>query len=418
MGDRIRVIKKGKDLKMKKRLFMMFMAGVLSVSVCACGGKAEDAANATQEAVATEITEGAASTQETEEVKVSEREDYVALEDVEIEKYVTIPDYTSMVVKAVKPDVTDERIESYINREMLAFYPVTDRAVENGDAVLIDYVGKKDDVAFEGGTAEGYTLNIGTGTFIPGFEEGLIGVMPGETVDLDLTFPADYPSADLAGAEVVFTVTVREIQVSTDYETVTQEQLSSLGYVSKEEVWKEATKVLEESAQLSYESSIANAIMEKLWKESKVISVPEHFVEEEMQNVKAQLNSYYVMNGGTNLEDALTSQGMTMEDFYSQVRPSCEENVKIYLIMEAIARAEDITITDEMIYEAAEQDILRNGIGSVEEYMESVGKSAIRNRVVSNMAMENLIEKVTVETISEEQAMAEAAAEAATQTEE
>lgn len=418
MGDRIRVIKKGKDLKMKKRLFMMFMAGVLSVSVCACGGKAEDAANATQEAAATEITEGAASTQETEEVKVSEREDYVALEDVEIEKYVTIPDYTSMVVKAVKPDVTDERIESYINREMLAFYPVTDRAVENGDAVLIDYVGKKDDVAFEGGTAEGYTLNIGTGTFIPGFEEGLIGVMPGETVDLDLTFPADYPSADLAGAEVVFTVTVREIQVSTDYETVTQEQLSSLGYVSKEEVWKEATKVLEESAQLSYESSIANAIMEKLWKESKVISVPEHFVEEEMQNVKAQLNSYYVMNGGTNLEDALTSQGMTMEDFYSQVRPSCEENVKIYLIMEAIARTEDITITDEMIYEAAEQDILRNGIGSVEEYMESVGKSAIRNRVVSNMAMENLIEKVTVETISEEQAMAEAAAEAATQTEE
>lgn len=418
MGDRIRVIKKGKDLKMKKRLFMMFMAGVLSVSVCACGGKAEDAANATQEAAATEITEGAASTQETEEVKVSEREDYVALEDVQIEKYVTIPDYTSMVVKAVKPDVTDERIESYINREMLAFYPVTDRAVENGDAVLIDYVGKKDDVAFEGGTAEGYTLNIGTGTFIPGFEEGLIGVMPGETVDLDLTFPADYPSADLAGAEVVFTVTVREIQVSTDYETVTQEQLSSLGYVSKEEVWKEATKVLEESAQLSYESSIANAIMEKLWKESKVISVPEHFVEEEMQNVKAQLNSYYVMNGGTNLEDALTSQGMTMEDFYSQVRPSCEENVKIYLIMEAIARAEDITITDEMIYEAAEQDILRNGIGSVEEYMESVGKSAIRNRVVSNMAMENLIEKVTVETISEEQAMAEAAAEAATQTEE
>ena len=418
MGDRIRVIKKGKDLKMKKRLFMMFMAGVVSVSVCACGGKAEDAANATQEAAATEITEGAASTQETEEVKVSEREDYVALEDVEIEKYVTIPDYTSMVVKAVKPDVTDERIESYINREMLAFYPVTDRAVENGDAVLIDYVGKKDDVAFEGGTAEGYTLNIGTGTFIPGFEEGLIGVMPGETVDLDLTFPADYPSADLAGAEVVFTVTVREIQVSTDYETVTQEQLSSLGYVSKEEVWKEATKVLEESAQLSYESSIANAIMEKLWKESKVISVPGHFVEEEMQNVKAQLNSYYVMNGGTNLEDALTSQGMTMEDFYSQVRPSCEENVKIYLIMEAIARAEDITITDEMIYEAAEQDILRNGIGSVEEYMESVGKSAIRNRVVSNMAMENLIEKVTVETISEEQAMAEAAAEAATQTEE
>ena len=171
---------------MKKRLFMMLVAGVVAVSVCACGGKTEDAAQKTDEVAATATTEA-----QTEEIKVSEREDYVALEDMETDKYVTIPDYASMTVKAVKPEVTDEKIESYINMEILAICPVTDRAVENGDAVLIDYVGKKDDVAFEGGTAEGYVLNIGTGTFIPGFEEGLIGVMPGETVDLNLTFPKD-----------------------------------------------------------------------------------------------------------------------------------------------------------------------------------------------------------------------------------
>lgn len=395
---------------MKKRLFMMLVAGVVAVSVCACGGKTEDATNKTEEVAATAPTEA-----QTEEIKVSEREDYVALEDMETDKYVTIPDYASMTVKAVKPEVTDEKIESYINMEILAICPVTDRAVENGDAVLIDYVGKKDDVAFEGGTAEGYVLNIGTGTFIPGFEEGLIGVMPGETVDLNLTFPKDYHSADLAGADVVFTVTVHEIQESTDYTSVTPEQLSLLGYASKEEVWEEAAKTLEESAQVSYERSITSAIMEKLWNESSVTSVPEYLVDEEVQNKKRFYDNYYMKNNGVNLEEVLTSQGNTMEDFYTNVRPACEENVKIYLIMEAIARAEGIEITDEKIYEAVEQNALLNGNTSVEEFIEVIGESTVRNTILSDMVMERLMEKVTVETITEEEAMAEEAAEATTQ---
>lgn len=397
-------------MKMKKRLFMMLVAGVVAVSVCACGGKTEDATNKTEEVAATATTEV-----QTEEIKVSEREDYVALEDMETDKYVTIPDYATMTVKAVKPEVTDEKIESYINMEILAICPVTDRAVENGDAVLIDYVGKKDDVAFEGGTAEGYVLNIGTGTFIPGFEEGLIGVMPGETVDLNLTFPKDYHSADLAGAEVVFTVTVHEIQESTDYASVTPEQLSLLGYASKEVVWEEAAKTLEESAQVSYERSITSAIMEKLWNESSVTSVPEYLVDEEVQNKKRFYDNYYMKNNGVNLEEVLTSQGNTMEDFYTNVRPACEENVKIYLIMEAIARAEGIEITDEKIYEAVEQNALLNGNTSVDEFIEVIGESTVRNTILSDMVMERLMEKVTVETITEEEAMAEEAAEATTQ---
>lgn len=397
-------------MKMKKRLFMMLVAGVVAVSVCACGGKTEDAAQKTDEVATTATTEA-----QTEEMKVSEREDYVALEDMETGKYVTIPDYASMTVKAVKPEVTDEKIESYINMEILAICPVTDRAVENGDAVLIDYVGKKDDVAFEGGTAEGYVLNIGTGTFIPGFEEGLIGVMPGETVDLNLTFPKDYHSADLAGADVVFTVTVHEIQESTDYTSVTLEQLSLLGYASKEEVWEEAAKTLEESAQVSYERSITSAIMEKLWNESSVTSVPEYLVDEEVQNKKRFYDNYYMKNNGVNLEEVLTSQGNTMEDFYTNVRPACEENVKIYLIMEAIARAEGIEITDEKIYEAVEQNALLNGNTSVDEFIEVIGESTVRNTILSDLVMERLMEKVTVETITEEEAMASEAAEATTQ---
>ena len=395
---------------MKKRLLAMLMAGVVAVSVCACGSKAEDAANTTDEAVTEEAT-----TQEIDEIKVSEREDYVPLEDMETDDFVSLPEYASMTVQAVKPEVTDEKIESYINGNILAICPVTDRAVESGDAVLIDYVGKRDGVAFEGGTDQGVTLNIGSGLFIPGFEEGLIGVMPGETIDLNLTFPLEYHAPELAGAEVVFTVTVHEIQESAEYASVTQEQLNILGYDSKEAVWEQATKTLEESAQASYENNIANAIMEKLWNESSITSAPEHLVDEEVQNIKIFYDNLYMMNYGMNLEAALTSQGMVMEDFYADVRPACEETVKLYLIMESIARAEGIEITDEMIYEEATQDALLNGNASADEFIELVGKSTIRNSILSDMVMEKLKDKVSVETITEEEAMAEAAAAAATE---
>ena len=130
------------------------MASAVAISLCACGGKdqTEDAVNATETATTQEATEEAE--EQESEGKVSERADYVGFEDLVIADYVTIPEYASMTVQAEKPQVTDEDIESYINRNILLTYPVTDRAVENGDAVTIDYVGKKDDVAFDGGTAE------------------------------------------------------------------------------------------------------------------------------------------------------------------------------------------------------------------------------------------------------------------------
>ena len=264
---------------MKKKLVMMCMAGVVAISLCACGGKnkTEDAANTNETTVQTQEAAEGAETQETE-VKVSERPDYVALEDLETDDYVTLPDYASMTVQAEKPEVTDEAIEKYINRNILTSYSVTDRAVAEGDAVTIDYVGKKDDVAFEGGTDEGYVLNIGSHTFIDGFEEGLIGVMPGETVDLNLTFPEDYVKEELAGADVVFTVTVQDIQESTDYKNVTKEQLALMGieYTSKEDIWEDAKKSVEENSQATYEANIQNAILEKLLTDSKFTSVPEY----------------------------------------------------------------------------------------------------------------------------------------------
>ena len=390
---------------MKKKLVMMCMAGVVAISLCACGGKnkTEDAANTNETTVQTQEAAEGAETQETE-VKVSERPDYVALEDLETDDYVTLPDYASMTVQAEKPEVTDEAIEKYINRNILTSYSVTDRAVAEGDAVTIDYVGKKDDVAFEGGTDEGYVLNIGSHTFIDGFEEGLIGVMPGETVDLNLTFPADYFKEELAGADVVFTVTVQDIQESTDYANVTKEQLALMGieYTSKEDIWEDAKKSVEENAQATYEANIQNAILEKLLTDSKFTSVPEYLVEEEVQNYNTYMETLAMGVYGCDLETFITNgYGMTMEEYNEQMMQICEDTIKQYLIMEAIARAEGIEVTEDMIKENAEKEAVEYGYESADAMIDEVGKTTYRMYILQGMVMDKLIDLVKVEPITE-----------------
>ena len=397
-------------LFMKKKLIMTLMASVVAISLCACGGKdqTEDAVNAAETATTQEATEEAE--EQESEGKVSERADYVGFEDLVIADYVTIPEYASMTVQAEKPQVTDEDIESYINRNILSTYPVTDRAVENGDAVTIDYVGKKDDVAFDGGTAEGYVLNIGSGTFIEGFEEGLIGVMPGETVDLNLTFPENYGSEELAGADVVFTVTVHDIQESTDYASVTEEQLAlmEIGYTSKDDIWTDAAEYVEESAESTYQSNIANAIVEKLMEESTFTSVPELLVEEEFQNYNTYMEALCTNYYGCDVETFVTTfYGITMDEYNTQMKQMCEDTIKQYLVMEAISRAEGIEVTEEVMNEVAAEEAVEYGYESADALIEEVGKTTYRMYILQDKVMTKLMDMVTVEVITPEEAATE-----------
>lgn len=398
---------------MKKRLVMTLIVGAVAMSLCACGGKdkAEDAANTTQTETTQEATEEAG-TQESE-VKVSERTDYVGFEDLVTEDYVTIPEYTSMTVQAEKPEVTDETIESYINKGIVSYYLIKDRAIENGDIVLIDYVGKKDDVAFEGGSQEGCTLEIGSGSFIEGFEEGLIGVMPGETVDLNLTFPENCGAEELAGADVVFTVTVHGIEIATDYDSITEEQLASLdnGYSSKEDIWTDAKKYLEESSESTYQSNIANAIVEKLMEESTFTSVPELLVEEELQNYNTYMENLCMNYYGCDVETFVTTfYGITMDEYNTQMKQMCEETIMQYLIFEAISRAEGIEVTEEMMNEVASEEAAEYGYESADALLEEVGRTTYRMYILQDKVMTKLMDMVTVETI-----IAEEATEAATE---
>lgn len=383
----------------------MVITGVMIAGVCACGGKSGEGAQETiQTSEAEEKTTDAAGEEPghedtTEVERVGEREDYVGLQDLAVDEYITLADYRNMEVRAVRPAVDDETVTAYIDSELLVG-SIMDRAVEKGDVADIDFVGRRDGVAFEGGTATGFKLTIGSGGFIPGFEDGLVGVMPGETVDLNLTFPEPYKqNPDLAGQEVVFTVTVNSIDGSAAYETVTPEQLQQLGlsYKTKDEVWEAGKKAVEQKAEETFEANAKSAVVQKLVEESGARSIPAYLVEEEEQNYNLYMTSIAAMYG-VDLDTFVTGiAGLTREEYDSQLNDMCTEIVKQYMVMEAVARAEKIEVTDEMIHDQADEEAIEYGYESGDALIDDVGYTTYRMSIVQEKVLGRLMEIVSVE---------------------
>lgn len=276
--------------------------------------------------------------------------------------------------------------------------------MQNGDVANIDYEGKKDGVAFAGGTDKGYDLAIGSGSFIPGFEEQLVGVMPGETVDLDLTFPENYPEPTLAGQPVVFTVTVNGIAETMEYDKITDADLARLGlsYENKEALWEAGKTAVEQSAQQSFYASKTSAILNQIMSESTIKSTPEYLVEEQMQGIETYMDLLSQKQVGMNFEQYLNDvEQKSLAEFEAEIRPDCETTVKQYLISEALARAENIEITDELIQEYAQKDIAGYDGYTVDTYLDEVGYTTYRMFVLQEELVKRLNEIITVEETSE-----------------
>lgn len=392
---------------MKKKLVLMCLTGMMIASISACGGKKADKdANVVETSsimeeneTTTVVEEESSDSAQTEIDRVSDREDYVGFQDLDIDKYVTLGDYKKMKVTAARPKVDEDGIEDYINSRLLVG-TITNRPVKKGDVADIDYVGKKDGVAFEGGTASGYKLSIGSGGFIPGFEDGLVGVNVGETVDLNLTFPENYRNTAMAGQEVVFTVTVNSIEGSAEYATVTPEEMAEMGlpYKTKEEVWEAGKRAMEENAEETYTANARSAVVRKVVEESTVQSIPEYLIEEEAQNYNRYIESIAKSMYNMDLETFVTSAyGVTMEQYNLQMNEMFTETIKQYLVMEAVARAEKMEITEEMIAEKADEEAAEYGYASGEDLIADVGFATYRMSMVQNMVIERLMEVATVE---------------------
>ncbi|MBP3626457.1 MAG: FKBP-type peptidyl-prolyl cis-trans isomerase [Clostridia bacterium] len=259
--------------------------------------------------------------------------------NINLEKYIKLGEYKNVTVDTSSDkfkEYYDDVIESDISENDL-YKKKTEGTVAEGDVANIDYVGKKDGVAFEGGTANGYDLEIGSNSFIDGFEEGLVGVKIGETVDLNLTFPEGYQSAELAGKAVVFTVKVN--YVKSEEGLSPEEYYKDLGYKSLEE-YKESVK----------KSAVEVYLMENAQEKAEVKDYPKVERNRFYKDYKASAESNISSNYNMSFADYLKNVGQTETEFKNkaleeQIDPMLEQLMLVY----AIADAEDIVIDKKAV---------------------------------------------------------------------
>lgn len=308
-------------------------------------------------------------------------EDMVYLKDFDPLKYVELGEYKGLTVEAEPAVVDDAEVDNYI-AYITSYYAenkeVTDRdTVQLDDIANIDYVGKKDGVAFDGGTAEGYDLTIGSGAFIPGFEDGIVGMKVGETKDLDLTFPENYNNADLAGAAVVFTVTVNSIKenIIPEFNDELVQKIGEEGITTTEQFKEKVRADLLQAAEDEREQTVAAEIQKMAQDNCKFIKdAPSGFVDrlgdtliEGIQNAA----SSYGMDAGT---VASYYYGIDAANYQQGIKDYVKEQlVPQYLMVGAIAKAEGIEITDADVDEDIKNTLEASGsTATVKDYKDSI----------------------------------------------
>ena len=259
---------------------------------------------------------------------------------------VTLGEYKGLEAEKDSTDVSDEEIDREIERlrKQNARLVSVDRAAENGDTVNIDYAGTKNGVAFDGGTAEGYNLVLGSNSFIPGFEEKLIGIKADEERDLDLTFPEEYHAKDLAGQAVVFHVKCNEVKFE-ELPAVDDDFAQDNDYDNLDAMKKAITERLQKSK----ETVANNAFTDRLVNAAAAnmtVDIPESMIEEKMDSLMDEYNRY-ISSQGMRFEQYLQMMGTTYENFRATTRPAAETQTRTEVLLDAVAAAENIEVTEE-----------------------------------------------------------------------
>ncbi len=300
------------------------------------------------------------------------------------------------VTKEVKA-VTDEDINTVIDSDRSRQSKTVDvegRAVENGDIAVIDYEGFCDGVAFEGGKGEKYNLSIGSGNFIPGFEEQIIGHNAGEEFDINVKFPEEYHSADLAGKDAIFKIVLHEIKAN-ELPALDDEFAKDMGFddleAYKNDVKAKLETKNEKDAERSVEEQIINALVENLEAE-----IPDAMFESETENFVRDYDSRLRMQG-LDLNTFMKYTGQTLEGLREQFKPMAERQVKTRLALEKIVELEGITTSDEEA--AAEYENLAKAYGmSADEVKNYVEADAIKADLCVKKAVDFVKENASITT--------------------
>ena len=321
------------------------------------------------------------------DIKAIDETGVVITAKVFVKPEVVVTEYKGIAATKNAIEITDEAVDAEIEsvrKRNARTIDITDRAVENGDNVIFDFDGYVDGVAFEGGKAEKHDLLIGSGNFIPGFEDQIIGKNIGENFDVVVTFPEDYHADELAGKEAVFKCYIHEIKKSEmpEFDDEFVKDVSEFDTVDeyKASVKANLTEKAEKDEDAKIDDQLIKAITEKLEGE-----IPEVMFENEAETCIRDYENR-LRYQGMDLETFMKYTGQTIETLKTQFRPQAEQNVKTRLALEYIAKAENITATEEDI--ATEYQKIAEAYGiDVEKVKASIDASAIADDVCVGKAV-------------------------------
>ena len=308
----------------------------------------------------------------------------------EVYPEVTLGAYTGLTIEKPEIKVSAAEVNAEIEamREKAGRMVTMDREAKNGDTLVIDFVGKKDGTPFDGGTAKGYELKLGSGTFIPGFEDQLLGVKAGEEKLVEVTFPKEYPSEDLAGKPCTFEVTVHEVREKVLPELNDEFAKNVSEFDTLEEYKKSVKEQLKQEKEKKAEQEAEEKLLEKIT-ENSTVEIPEVMVEEQAHEFVHQF-AHQLEHQGLNIDDYVKYMNTTIEDLEKSRMDDARKTVKTRLVLEAVMKKEGISLEKEELENAIKKEAEFNGI-EVEEFKKTVHDHYL-NQIASNLILNKLFD--------------------------
>ena len=386
----------------RKKTSLLCMIMIMMVALSACGNNSDNnVENNTDVNVETDTDNNAENSVD------NKSENYAYISGINAADYVALGEYKGIEISEEDPSVSQEEVEQYIDRNLLVYYavknPIEDRTdVREGDTANIDYIGYRDGVAFDGGTAQGYDLVIGSGNFIPGFEDGLIGANVGDTVALDLTFPEDYPNAEMAGVSVTFEVTINSLSIS-QLPELTDELVKELAVgecSTVEELNSYIHDYLYSASMSTYDQNVKNDITGVVMQNCTFKEeLPSGLVERYYDILIEDLTETAASVGLDDLDTYMKNYYNMDELAYTvMIRNNAQAMAKQYIMFQAISDAEGLNMTDEEKAQNMEELAQNYRFQSVDDLKEQMDEESLSEYMMAEKVVAFLIDNATINT--------------------
>lgn len=331
-------------------------------------------------------------------VSMEKGQDWTINAEVVTKPEVKLGDYKNLTVSVeATKEVSDEEVDAKIERERnnLAELVIKEGAAEEGDTVVIDFVGSVDGVEFDGGKGENFSLGLGSGQFIPGFEAQLVGHAAGEEVNVEVTFPEDYQADDLAGKPALFVTKIHEVKAkevpALDDELAKDidEEVETL-----DELKAKYRKELETAKEIAFDDAVESAALELAVENAEIVELPEEMIHEEVHRA---INEFLggLKQQGISPDMYFQITGTTQDDLHKQYEADAEKRTKTNLVVEAVAQAEGLEATEEEINKEIE-DLAATYNMEVEQVRNLLSPEMLKHDIAVKKAVEVITSTATV----------------------